>query len=467
MTKINIILIGSHFRTLPWYYGLTKIGKIYFISRYKDDKSNFKIASKKEDKLIDWNDRYLDNYELSDKEIKKSINKFERDCKYKVRDLIQSDRILRDLEETKSKSYCAKIINLTYKLFEEASFKLCITEPTWAHERIIIRIANINKCISIHPGSDRFMKNAFFFFRDDRYKEIIINKFNKPKNIKSYIKQVKKNILSLKRINFYYLNKKRNSLNLNKFKNLIHLINFNIQKRGSRYIHYSFFRFLIMKIRNIIKNFYLTRFTINNINLNDLTNKDVVYALQVQPEMSIDVAGYEWSNQIQTIKYLRKHIPKSYRLLIKEHPSAVGMRTSKFYNELSKIKNISFIGYDIDSKLLFKKIKAVISITGTICFESYFFKIPSLTLSETYFKNFTIMKNNNYSKKKIIEKLTNIEKWKVKTNNKIDEFELYKLYKNIYIGNVFDIKRSRAAMSKENISNLQKSFQIMYLSVFK
>ena len=71
------------------------------------------------------------------------------------------------------------------------------------------------------------------------------------------------------------------------------------------------------------------------------------------------------------------------------------------------------------------------------------------------------MKNNNYSKK-IIEKLTNIEKWKVKTNNKIDEFELYKLYKNIYIGNVFDIKRSRAAMSKENISNLQKSFQIMY-----
>ena len=73
---------------------------------------------------------------------------------------------------------------------------------------------------------------------------------------------------------------------------------------------------------------------------------------------------------------------------------------------------------------------------------------------------------NNYSKK-IIEKLTNIEKWKVKTNNKIDEFELYKLYKNIYIGNVFDIKRSRAAMSKENISNLQKSFQIMYLSVFK
>ena len=73
--------------------------------------------------------------------------------------------------------------------------------------------------------------------------------------------------------------------------------------------------------------------------------------------MSIDVAGYEWSNQIQTIKYLRKHIPKSYRLLIKEHPSAIGMRTSKFYNELSKIKNISFIDYDIDSKLLFKKIK--------------------------------------------------------------------------------------------------------------
>ena len=33
------------------------------------------------------------------------------------------------------------------------------------------------------------------------------------------------------------------------------------------------------------------------------------------------------------------------------------MRTSKFYNELSKIKNISFIDYDIDSKLLFKKLK--------------------------------------------------------------------------------------------------------------
>ena len=66
------------------------------------------------------------------------------------------------------------------------------------------------------------------------------------------------------------------------------------------------------------------------------------------------------------------------------------MRTSKFYNELSKIKNISFIDYDIDSKLLFK-IKAVISLLEQYVL-SHIFKIPSLTLSETYFKNFTIMK---------------------------------------------------------------------------
>ena len=50
------------------------------------------------------------------------------------------------------------------------------------------------------------MKNAFFF-RDDRYKETIINKFNKPKNIKSYIKQVKK-IFYLKKDKFTTLIKR-------------------------------------------------------------------------------------------------------------------------------------------------------------------------------------------------------------------------------------------------------------------
>ncbi len=467
MTNCNIILVGSHFRTLPWYFGLNKIGKIYFISRYKDDKSNFKIASKEEDKFINWDDNFLDNLKLSDRKTKKLIIKFEKECRYKVRDLIQADRILSNLDKSISYNYCAKIIDLTYSLFKETNFKICITEPTWAHERIILRIAKNYKCISIHPATDRFLNNAFFFFKEDRYKEIIINKYNKPENINSYIKQVKKNILSIKRINFYYLNKKRNSLNLNKFKNLIYLINFSLQNRGSRFIHYSLYRFLFMKIKNIFKNFYLTKFSFQNIDLKDICNKDVVYALQVQPEMSIDVAGYEWSNQIDTIKFLRKYIPKQYRLLIKEHPSAIGMRPRKFYHELSKIKNISIINYDLDSKYLFKKIKAVISITGTICFESHFFKIPSLTLSETYFKRFTIMKNKKYSKENIIKSLYNIEKWNVNTSDKIDNIELYNLYKNVYVGNVFDVKRSKEAISKKNILNLQKSFQIMYSSNFK
>ncbi len=467
MANCNIILVGSHFRTLPWFFGLNKIGKIYFISRYKDDKSNFKIASKKDDILINWNDSFIDSIKLSDVEIKKSIIKFEKDCKYKVKDLIQADRILCDLDKNKSHNYCAKIINLTYDLFKKTRFKICITEPTWAHERIILRIAKIYKCVSIHPAPDRFLSNAFFFFKDDRYKEIIINKFNKPENINSFIKQVKKNILSIKRINFYNLNKKRNSLNFNKFKNLVYLINFSLQNKGSRYIHYSLNKFLYIKIKNIFKNFYLTHFSNQNIDFKDISHTDVVYALQVQPEMSIDVAGYEWSNQIKTIKFLRKYIPKQCRLLIKEHPSAIGTRSRKFYYELSKIKNINIVNYDLDSKYLFKKIKAVISITGTICFESYFFKIPSLTLSETYFKRFTIMKNKKYSKKNIINCLTNIEKWDVNTSDKIDKIELYNLYKNVYVGNVFDVKRSKEAISKKNILNLQKSFQIMYLSNFK
>ena len=77
------------------------------------------------------------------------------------------------------------------------------------------------------------------------------------------------------------------------------------------------------------------------------------------------------------------------------------------------------------------------------------------------------MKNKKYSKKNIINCLTNIEKWDVNTSDKIDKIELYNLYKNVYVGNVFDVKRSKEAISKKNILNLQKSFQIMYLSNFK
>ena len=467
MTGINIILIGSHFRTLPFYYGLNKLGKIYFVSRYKDDKSNFDLVSKKNDQLINWDDHNLDRYHLTEKSVNNVINKFEKESKYKVKDLIQSDRILRNIDKNKSHLYCAKIISLSYKLFENTVFNICITEPTWAHERIIIRIAKINKCISLHPAPDRFISNSFFFFKDDMYKEIINNNYNSKTKIVRSIKEIKKNIKDQKRINFYDLNKKRNSLNFNKFKNLIYLINFSLNKRGSRYIHYTFSSFLRIKSRNIIKNFYLKYLPNNNLLLGDVIKQDVVYALQVQPEMSIDVAGYEWSNQIETIKFLRYQIPKDYRLLIKEHPSAIGMRSKYFYKKLSEINNIKIIDYDIDSKVLFKKIKAVISITGTICFESFFFRVPSLTLSETYFKNFTVMKEKKYSRKNLINELKNVGKWRVNSSNKNDERELYNIYKNIYVGNVFDVRRSKYALSNKNISKLEQSFQMMYESIKK
>ena len=60
---------------------------------------------------------------------------------------------------------------------------------------------------------------------------------------------------------------------------------------------------------------------------NDLGTSDFyLYALHVDPEMATSVLALEWIDQLDLIKRIRINMPHNRTLLVKEHPTMIGVR---------------------------------------------------------------------------------------------------------------------------------------------
>ena len=112
----------------------------------------------------------------------------------------------------------------------------------------------------------------------------------------------------------------------------------------------------------------------------DRISKAVYFPLQYQPESTIDMLAPFFTNQIEVARLAAMALPGDYTLMVKEHPSMVGLRPPSYLEKIARSPNVKIVDYRLSSETLLKKADAVITPCGTITAEAAFLHIPTIQL---------------------------------------------------------------------------------------
>lgn len=218
---------------------------------------------------------------------------------------------------------------------------------------------------------DNEEKETFLKFNED---------FIEHKIVPDYLKATVNNIHNISLLTYYLKKSKK----IKEYYDLHKLI-----KRKNYYYDYE--TLISLKLLGV-KNNFLRKLRKNNYNkyidsIKNLKNNNYfIFPLHLQPEASTSGQATYFSDLLSTIKYLAFALPYPYLLAVKEHPSALGTRTNKFYEELKKIPNVVLLGPYENNKKLIENSKGVITLTSTLGLEAALIGKLVLVLGEVFYQ---------------------------------------------------------------------------------
>lgn len=113
------------------------------------------------------------------------------------------------------------------------------------------------------------------------------------------------------------------------------------------------------------------------------------FPLQVDPEASTMVSAPYRTNQLGLIEDLAKSMPVGFKLLVKEHAPMLGARPSGFYQRIRLMPDVVLVDPFADNYTLISSAALVVTITGTVGWESIALRKPVLIFGECQYIGFT------------------------------------------------------------------------------
>ncbi len=107
------------------------------------------------------------------------------------------------------------------------------------------------------------------------------------------------------------------------------------------------------------------------------------FPLHTEPEVTLSVYSKPYLNQIEAIRLLSHNLPIGMKLIVKEHPWAIGRRPLSYYLKLMEIPNIKLAHPSLKSRELISNARLITVIAGSICFEASILKKPAIILGQT------------------------------------------------------------------------------------
>jgi hypothetical protein len=123
---------------------------------------------------------------------------------------------------------------------------------------------------------------------------------------------------------------------------------------------------------------HLSRHYVNEAGLPDLDY--AFFPLHTEPEVSLLLHNKPYLNQIESVRLISHNLPIGMKLLVKDHPVAVGMRPLSYYQKLLEIPNVMLVHPSLGTKPLIKQAAIVITVAGSVAFEGILLRKPVLTL---------------------------------------------------------------------------------------
>jgi hypothetical protein len=115
--------------------------------------------------------------------------------------------------------------------------------------------------------------------------------------------------------------------------------------------------------------------------------KYALYFLHFQPEYTVDGLGKFYMDQQFLIKNIASALPADTYLVVKEHPTMIGLRDSRLYAHVKSISNVIFIKHTFDSVTLIKGASLIFTIVGTAALEAMFIGKPAIMFGRYAFAN--------------------------------------------------------------------------------
>lgn len=108
----------------------------------------------------------------------------------------------------------------------------------------------------------------------------------------------------------------------------------------------------------------------------------VFYPLHFEPEVSLQVLGRPYQNQIELVRNIAQNIPIGMKVIIKEHPRSLGFRAYPYYRKLLDIPNVFLIDPFIPAIEIVRYARLVAVVAGSIGFEAAICKKPVITFGK-------------------------------------------------------------------------------------
>lgn len=109
------------------------------------------------------------------------------------------------------------------------------------------------------------------------------------------------------------------------------------------------------------------------------------YPLHKEPEVTMLVYGRPFLNQIEVVRNLARSLPVGMKLLVKEHPGAIGYRAFGYYRKLLEIPNVVLASPTLTSREVLDHARLVTVIGGSIALEAAMIGRPVLVLGRVPF----------------------------------------------------------------------------------
>jgi len=187
----------------------------------------------------------------------------------------------------------------------------------------------------------------------------------------------------------------------------------------------------------------------------------VLFTLHKQPEASVDILGSYYSDQLWLIEAIVRSMPITHKLYVKEHSNAIGDRSINFYKKVKNLPNTVLVDPFVDTFDLIKKADLILTISGTVAYESAIIGTPSIVFADMFFNVLPkVYRCNNIENLYYLIRKAIKKKYEPLSNEEKEETVKFLAYviANSFEGVISDPQSDPYCITKENINNLSVGF---------
>ena len=475
-------------------YYLKKIHAVDFFALV--DVTNSQKSFFKNQKLVEFKKTWF-YHDFMNQKIKSGANylkSFEKKYNIDLWQLAKNDRIFIDDYNTFYKfsdQEISEIMEKECKLFEEILDEIkpdffITTETAMRPHHLFYLLCKKKGIRVLMLNTANWGKHCYIsgtYHKLDNFNELFANRKALPTTFNDIQNRLEAKILS-KRVSKFYQSHKNSKIKLMQaaFQLLI------LSDNSNEKTHYTYYgrkklKVLFNEISSIIKRRYRKKYIDQNF-LQEIPNdtKFIFLPLQQEPERSLLLSAPDYKNQVETVEYVSKCIPKNYLLFVKEHPTQGSGRDWRKISDYKSMQNnpkVRLVHPSVSAIEIVSKSKLVITASGTLALESTFYNKPAITFADNDYTLLPSVSKLN-SKNELRELIENSLEKKVDPNYVGKYFDILEensfifdyfrfqvnYFKHFYFGgNLVDVEIPESNMEKflikekQNLENLAREFK--------